>query len=204
MGILSSSQSISRYYIEGNFQEQVSETIQKKLIQNTIPEIQNPYEEISAGWVSFENPYSSDFEKDSFIFGTYFVFSLRIDKKNIPAKLLQKHLVMEIEKKKAESGRNTIPKKELSRIKEKVRDNLLQQMPFVPNIYNVLWNYEENSLLFFTTQKTVNEFFESLFFKTFELKAIRIFPYTMIETNSRFSSVQKDQIYTLSPVKYMR
>ncbi len=204
MGFLSSSHSMSRYHIEGNFDGQIMETIKNRLIQNALPDIQNPYEEISAGWVPFESPYHPDFVNNSFIFGTYIVFSLRIDKKSVPAKLFQKHMVMEMEKKKLESGRNFLSKSEKSRIREEVMDNLIQQMPFVPNIYDVLWNYEKHSLFLFTTQKAVNEFFETIFFQTFDLKPIRIFPYTMIELESQFSANQKDQIYTLSPLKFKR
>ncbi len=204
MGFLSSSHSISRYNIEGHFDAQPMETIQTRLITNALPEIQNPYEEISAGWVPFESPYTPDFEKYPFIFGTYIVFSLRIDKKSIPAKLFQKHMVMEMEKKKLESGRNFLSKSEKSHIKEEVMDNLIKEMPFVPNIYDILWDYEKHSLFLFTTQKIVNEFFETLFFQSFNLKPIRIFPYTMIELQSQFSSKEKDQIYTLSPLKFQR
>ncbi len=204
MGFLSSSHSMTRYHIEGNFDGKIMETIQTRLIQNTLPEIQNPYEEISAGWVPFESPYNPDFENNSFVFGTYIVFSLRIDKKSVPAKLLQKHIVMEMEKKKLESGRNFLSKSEKSRIREEVMDNLIQQMPFIPNIYDILWNYEKHSLFLFTTQKTVNEFFETIFFQSFNLKPIRIFPYTKIELESQFSSEQKDQIYTLSPLQLKR
>ncbi len=204
MGFLSSSHSISRYNIEGNFDREPMETIRTRLITNTLPEIQNPYEEISAGWVPFESPYHPDFEKYPFIFGRYIVFSLRIDKKSVPAKLFQKHMVMEMEKKKRESGRNFLSKSEKSHIKEEVMDNLIKSMPFIPNIYDVLWDYENHGLFLFTTQKTVNEFFETLFFQTFDLKPIRIFPYTMIELQSQFSSKEKDQIYTLSPLTFQR
>ena len=69
------------------------------LIQNAIPKMESEYEEISAGWTPVESPYNPDFEKFSFQFGTYFIFSLRIDKKSIPTKLIQKHMAVEIEKK---------------------------------------------------------------------------------------------------------
>ena len=100
MGFLSSSHSMSRYHIEGEIENQVMETIREGLIKNAMPPIERELEEISAGWVPFESPYVPDFEKFSFIFGTVFVFSLRIDKKSIPAKLIQKHMAIEIEKKK--------------------------------------------------------------------------------------------------------
>jgi recombination associated protein RdgC len=127
---------------------------------------------------------------------------LRIDKKSIPAKLIQKHMALEIEKKKEESGRDFISKNEKSEIKEMITDVLMHKIPSIPSIYEVLWNYEEGSLFFFTTQKAANELFETIFLKSFNLKPIRLFPYTIVETKSKFSTDQKDNVLSLSPLKY--
>ena len=204
MGFLSATHSLSRYHIEGKFENRVMENIQTGLTKNAIPTMESEYEEISAGWVPFESPYNPDFQKFSFSFGTHFVFSLRIDKKSIPAKLVQKHMAIEIEKKKEKTGRDFISKNEKGEIKEMVTDMLMQKMPSVPNVYDILWNYEEENLLLFTTQKAVNEFFETIFFKSFNLKPVRIFPYTLIEKKSLFNAQDKDKILTLSPLKLKR
>lgn len=204
MGFLSASHSMSRYHIEGNFENQVMENIRNGLVQNAIPKIESEYEEISAGWVPFESPYHPDFEKFSFSFGTSFLFSLRIDKKTIPAKLVQKNMALEIEKKKEKTGRDFVSKNEKSEIKEMVIDLLMHQIPSVPNIYDVVWNYEEKSLMLFTTQKAVNEFFETLFLKSFHLKPIRLFPYTLVEKKSSFTAPEKDRILILSPLTFKR
>jgi DNA recombination-dependent growth factor C len=204
MGLISSTHSISRYHIDGKIEGAVAQEVLNGLIKQSIPKIESEYDEISAGWTPVESPYNPDFEKFGFQFGTYFLFSLRIDKKSIPAKVIQKHMAIEIEKKKEKSGRDFISKNEKSEIKEMVTDLLMHQIPSIPSIYDVLWQYEEENLYFFTTQKAANEFFETLFFKSFKLKPIRLFPYTLVETKSRFSNTQKDRIQALVPVKYSR
>ena len=204
MGFLSNTHSMSRYHIEGEFDGSTMEEVRNGLIQNAIPKLESEYEEISVGWTPFESPYDPDFEKFSCIYGSYFLFSLRVDKKSIPAKLIQKQMALEIEKRKESTGRDFVSKNEKSEIKEFVMDILMSKMPAVPNIYDVLWNYEEKSLYLFTTQKAANEFFETQFLKSFGLKAIRLFPYTLVEKESDFTESQKDQIYTLSPLKLAR
>ncbi|MCF8091768.1 MAG: recombination-associated protein RdgC [Desulfotignum sp.] len=204
MGFLSATLSMSRYHIQNTFETEPMEQVRKGLIKNAIPKLENEYEEISAGWTPFESPYLPDFEKFSFVFGNYFLFSLRIDKKSIPAKLVQKQMAIEIEKKKEKSGRDFISKKEKSEIKETVMDLLMHKMPAIPNVYDVLWNYETADLFLLTTQKAANEFFESIFFKSFNLKPIRLFPYTQVETKSSFSTTQKDAIMTLTPLHFSR
>ncbi|MCG8633390.1 MAG: recombination-associated protein RdgC [Desulfobacterales bacterium] len=202
MGLISSSHSMSRYYVEGAFDGSTMEEVREGLIQNAMPKIESEYDEISAGWTPFESPYNPDFEKFSFIFGTYFLFSLRIDKKSIPAKLVQKHMALEIEKKKEESGRDFISKNEKSEIKEMVLDILMHKIPSIPSLYDVLWSYEEKSLIIFSTQKAANELFETLFLKSFNHKPIRIFPYTLVEKLGKFSDDKKDRILALTPLKY--
>jgi DNA recombination-dependent growth factor C len=146
------------------------EQVRNGLIQHAIPKMENEYEEISAGWTPLESPYLPDFEKFSFVFGSYFLFSLRIDKKSIPAKLVHKQMAIEIEKKKADSGRDFISKNEKSEIKETIMDVLMHKMPSIPNVYDVLWDYDAKTLFLLTTQKAANEFFETIFFKSFKKK----------------------------------
>ncbi len=204
MGLISSTHSVTRYHIDGKIEGSINEKVREGLIKYSIPKIENEYDEISAGWTPLESPYNPDFESFSFLFGTYFVFSLRVDKKSIPAKLIQKYIAMEIEKKKEKSGRDFISKNEKSELKEHVIDILMHKIPAVPNLYDVLWDYEEKNLYLYTTQKAANEFFETIFLKSFKLKPIRLFPYTLIETKSSFQSSQKDKFLTLTPLKYSR
>ena len=202
MGLISSTHSLSRYHVEGTFDGGTMEAVREGLIKNAIPVIESQYDEITAGWVPIESPYTPDFEKFSFIFGTYFLFSMRVDKKSIPLKLIQKHMAIEIEKKKQETGRDFLSKNEKTEIKEMVVDVLMQKMPSIPSVYDVLWDYEGKELFLFTTQKAANELFETLFFKSFNHKAIRIFPYTIVEKLGSFSADRKDRILALSPVKF--
>ena len=204
MGFLSTTLSVSRYHIQNRFDSEPMEQVRQGLVKHAIPKLENEYEEISAGWTPYESPYLPDFEKFSFVFGPYFLFSLRIDKKSIPAKLVQKQMAIEIEKKMEKSGRDFISKNEKSEIKETVMDVLMHKMPSIPNVYDILWNYESADLFLLTTQKAANEFFETIFFKSFNLKPIRIFPYTLVETKSAFSSAQKDRILALTPLHHVR
>ena len=204
MGLISSTHSISRYHIEGNFEGSAAEEVRNNLIAYSIPKLESEFDALSAGWTPFESPYNPDFDKFSIQFGTFFLFSLRVDKKSIPVRLVQKYMALEIEKKMEKSGREFISKNEKTEIKEMVMDLLMHKIPAVPSVYEVLWNYEEQNLYLFTTQKAANELFETLFFKSFKLKPIRLFPYTLVETKSAFSNSDKDRIFSLAPLKYTR
>lgn len=204
MGLISSTSSVARYHVEGRFEGSVMESVKSGLIKYTIPAMESEYDEILTGWTSYEYPYSPDFALHPFVFGTYFVFSMRIDKKSVPLKLIQKHMAIETKKKLENSGRDFLSKNEKSELKDQVMDMLMRQVPAVPSIYDVLWDYEESNLYLFSTQKAANEFFQTLFIKSFDLKPVNLFPYTMIETKSTFSAPEKDRILNLSLIKYLR
>ncbi len=204
MGILSSSLSVARYSVEDSPEQSILETVREGLTQNAMTEIEDEYAELTIGWTPFESPYKADFETYSFIFGHYFLFSMRIDKKSVPAKIVQKHTTMEITKKLQESGRDFLSKNEKNDIKNLIMENLMRRIPSTPNLYDILWDHENSRLFFFTTQKAANEELETLFAKSFKIKLIRLFPFTMIETDKSFTDTEQDRVTLLSSSKFAR
>jgi hypothetical protein len=109
MGLLSASNSITRYTVAGQLKRPVLETVAaglKKnvpvletvaagLKKNVISEIDDHASEKAVGWTSFEKPYQPDVSGSTYAYGTYLVFALRIDKKNIPSKVVKKYFMIE-------------------------------------------------------------------------------------------------------------
>lgn len=200
MGILSPKASITRYHVEGRINTSLTDTVYKGLCKNLIREIDNQAEEISTGWTSFERPYKPNFDGSSFVLGTYFIFSLRVDKKHIPPKIIQKQFNMALTQRLADSGRAYISKNEKDEIKNQIKEALCRRIPAVPNVYDLVWDYEAGKLVFFTNLKTANETLQSLFIRSFKLNLIRLFPYTMADLNPRLKTVQKDRLKEIKPI----
>jgi DNA recombination-dependent growth factor C len=201
MGLLSRSLSVTRYRVEKKIAAPVIENVTKGLKKYAITEIDNEADEHAVGWTCFEAPYEPDFDRSSFIIGTYFVFSLRIDKKAIPAKVVKKHYALEMQKRLKESGRDFLSRNEKKMIREHVLNVLSIRIPATPNVYDLLWDYEAASLLFFNNQKGANEALETLFSQSFGLTLIRLFPYTMGELTAGLSEPQRDVLGTLTPAR---
>ena len=202
MGLLSPSVSITRYRVQGRMDEPVLEHIATSLKKYAISDIDNDAAEKSSGWTSFEQPYSPDFEGSSYIFGAYLVFSLRIDKKSIPSKILKKHYAIEESKRLEESGRQFISRNEKKLVKEQIIHFLSMRIPATPNIHNIVWNYEEGKLWFFTNLKAANEELETLFTESFKLSLIRYFPYTAAELADDLTDAERDRLNRISPVSF--
>lgn len=203
MGILSSAVSITRYKVEGKLKEPVLETILNGLEQNSVSEIDDDISERAVGWTSFESPFNPDFRGSSFDYGSYLSFSLRIDKKTIPPKVLKKYRDLESARRLAESGRTYLSKDEKQSIKENVTTLFHRKLPATPHVYDVLWNLAGSRLLFFSNLKVANEELETLFFKSFRLTLIRLFPYTIADLTVDLSPEQRDSLLHLTPTSFM-
>jgi recombination associated protein RdgC len=203
MGFLSASTSLTRYRVDGKLENPVMENIYTGLRRNAIADIDDDAAEKGIGWTSFHDPFVPTFEESSFTIGTYFLFSLRIDKKTIPSKVIQKYYAIELYKKLKASGKEFLSRDQKKMIKEHVINLLTLRIPATPNIYDLLWNHEAESLWFFTNLKNPCEELETLFLSSFHLKLIRLFPYTMTEFHAELSSEEYDVFTRLSPSKLM-
>ena len=202
MGILSSSASVVRYRVKGKVKEPLLDTIAHGLNKYRISETDNNSDDKISGWTSFINPYLPDFSGSSFMYDPYVVFSLRIDKKSIPSKTIQKQYVTEITRRLANKNKTYISLHEKKEIKDRVVASLGMRIPATPNIYDVIWFPEKSTLWFFSTIKSANEEVESLFLKSFALSLIRLFPYTQAFYMEGFSDREKDKLTNLSPSNF--
>lgn len=203
MGLLSSTVSLTRYRIDGDIKSPAIETVAQGLRKNAITDIDNEPIEKAAGWTSFNSPYHPDFSGSSFSIGPYFVFSLRIDKKNIPPKLISKHVAKAARRRLQETGRPYLSRDEKKEIKNHVVDTLCLQIPAVPSVYDILWSLETRRLCFFSNLKSANEEFETLFHRSFQVMPIRLFPYTIADLEADLSTDRKEVLNHLSPSRFI-
>jgi hypothetical protein len=196
--MLSSSVSITRYQVQGKLEKPILETIAAALKKNAILEIDDPTLDKAIGWTSFEKPYQPDFGGSSFVYGNYLVFSLRIDRKTVPPKLVKKNMAIESEKRLAESGRPYLSRSEKERIRDQIMDRLYATVPATPNIFDIVWNYEDACLWFFSNLKGSNEALETLFSRSFDLTLIRMIPYTAAHDAADLKDTEKDILIELT------
>ena len=118
-------------------------------------------------------------------------------------KILKKHYTVEAAKRLADSGREYLSKTEKKLIKDHVIHALSLRIPATPNIYDLVWNYEDSSVWFFSNLKAANEEVETLFSKSFDLSLVRMFPYTAAYL-SDISDSQRDELQKISPTQLFK
>lgn len=203
MGIFSPSVSVTPYFVEGKLQEPIIESVAIGLKKASLEEIDNQSSDKAVGWVCFKEPFATNFDNRSFLIANYFIFSLRIDKKTISKKIITKYINIETVKRLKSSGRDFLSRSEKKEIKENVISSLYLKIPSTPNIYDLIWNYESNSIFFFSNLKSANEDLENLFSRSFNLKLIRLFPYTRAIFAPSLTAIEKDFISKLKPTLFM-
>lgn len=199
MGLLSSSVSINRYHVEGKTNNSILDMVREGLIKYSFKDIDEESSEKTAGWTSFNNHFSPDFSGSSFIIGDAFVFSLRIDKKNLSSRTIQKFYQLEMAKQIKKSSRGYLTANEKKQIKEHVIDSLYLRIPATPNIYDIVWNFERSVLWFFSNNKSANEELEILFQKSFKYRLIKIFPFFKADSLLGLQETERDKLSFLSP-----
>ena len=198
MGLLSTTTSLTRFKVDGKLDDPLIDTIAAGLKKNVITDIDGNPSDKAVGWSSFHDPFKIDFEGSSFMIGTSIVFSLRIDKKSIPGKLVKKHVAIESAKRLQDLGREFLSANEKKMIKDHVINQLSLKMPATPNVYDVVWQYEAGDLWFFSNLKSANEELETLFIKSFGVSLVRSIPYTMASLDKRMTASEQDTLNKLA------
>lgn len=199
MGFFSSSISCVRYRVEGHLRGNPTELVREGLLRNLIREIEDDPADSASGWTSFSDPYHPAVDGDSFVWGTFFVFALRIDRKPLSANLLRKEFSRSSKRRLRETRRSFLSRDEKEALREKVSQTLLARIPPVPHVHDVVWDYENRRLFFFSVQKRANEELENLFRRSFSLSLIRIFPYTAAHLLCNLNDKEKDLLAALTP-----
>ena len=101
-----------------------------------------------------------------------------------------------------ESGRQYLSRNEKQIIKDRVIEALYLKVPAIPHVYDIIWNYEESALWFFSNLKAANEELETLFIRSFGLTLIRMFPYTAAQLSSDLSDTEQDILLKLAPTSF--
>ena len=176
MGLLKGNFSFAQFHVDGQLPEAFLDFVNSRIKANSFRETAKSTEEKCLGWVSLTDVLDADFENANYALGDYLIFSLRIDRKLIPPKLMRIKLMEEERRYLIESGKNRINKSMAAGLKEKVTLKLMTRLDPVPSFYDVCWAVGQNKIYFSSLADKVADDFADLFKKTFSLNIRRFLP----------------------------
>ncbi len=136
--------------------------------------------ELSIGWVHTGNPQEMSFSVPAdFWHDNYLAFSLRQDRRRVPAALLKAYLqVAEHEFLTANPGYTRVPKQKKEEMRDKVQASLLARTLPVPAVHDAVWDTRSGILTFTGLGRAAQDAFETLFRKSFpDFRLVAVHPF---------------------------
>jgi hypothetical protein len=185
MGILSNSVSICQFQVAGDLPATDLFTwASGNLANNAFKPIDQGAAELSVGWVHTGNHQESSFAAPvDFWYDHYLAFSLRQDRRRLPAALLKAYLqVAEHEFLTANPGYSRVPKQKREELRDGVRTALLARTLPVPTVHDAVWDTRSGILTFTSLGQAALDTFETHFKKTFPgLRLVAVHPFARAE-----------------------
>ena len=176
MGLIRGAFTFMQFSVDGKLPQAFTTFARSRIQGNAFREARSSTEEKRMGWVSATDVLDADFENTPFSLGDYLIFSLRIDRKVIPPKLMKVRLMEEQRRFLSEHQQTRIGKAMNEGLKDKVKLDILTKSEPVPSFYDVLWAVGQNKVYFSCLSDKVADDFVDLFKQTFSLGLKRILP----------------------------
>ena len=170
MGFLAASASVCYFQVDGAIKlpQQLAE-VQQNLAAEGFRSIEQTSDELSIGWVELDDYEASSFSSEqSFRRDQHLCFTLRQDRRKVPATLLKRQVAQLSEKFLANNPSfNRVPKGEMEQIRDTARSLLMARTLPTPSCYDVIWDSERQLLRLCSLSPKVIDSFQGLFQQTF-------------------------------------
>lgn len=171
MGILKGALTARRYHVMGTIPQGYQGIFTDKLNQFAFQEpLSAVKKDEVAGWVQIHNLLDNNFnDLNLWMYNQYALFSIRSDKKSLPAKYFRAHLEQRMKAWCEQNARERCPRGIKEQLKEELEFDLLQKTLPRVSLVDVCWNLSDGWLLFHSQSEAANDRFRKLFQQTFEL-----------------------------------
>jgi recombination associated protein RdgC len=131
----------------------------------------------AVGWCVIERPFDLDFQPDRLFYDRFVLLGFRVDKWKIPGVLLRSQVADEEQRMLSRAGREKLTRAEKEDIKLRVIGRLRKKILPTSRAFDVLWDLDAGTVLFFTHSARATEEFSALFETTFGLELQADSPY---------------------------
>ncbi len=171
MGFLSGPLTVRCYRVEADPPEGFRAIYPEALLAHAFhAPMSKAWREDVVGWVVTENLLDTHFDRvEAWLFNQYAYFSLRVDKKSLPARLVKAMHQKRIQQWCEETGAKACPRDVRADLKDALELELLQKTLPRVQVTECVWNLADRTVWFHSTSEKANERFRKLFHQTFGL-----------------------------------
>ena len=145
----------------------------------------------AVGWCVIERPFDLDFQPDRIFYDRFVQLGFRVDKWKIPGVLMRSQVADEEQRMLARAGREKLTRAEKEDIKLRVIGRLRKKILPNSRAFDVLWDLDAGTVLFFTHSARATDEFAALFQTTFGLELQVDSPYYAAGRAQLSSAMQK-------------
>ncbi|MCB9758996.1 MAG: recombination-associated protein RdgC [Alphaproteobacteria bacterium] len=193
MGILKGPMTARRYIALGEVPDGFRERYVEALNANAFREpFSKTSKEETVGWVSSHNLLDTDFtDLNMWLYNQYALFSLRVDKKSLPANLFRATLEQRGRQWCEEHGQERLPRSVKNELKDNLEFEWLQRTLPRVQVTEVVWNVVEGTVLYHSLSQASNDRFRKLFHRTFGLALEAVNPLDLITDDTLAAALER-------------
>lgn len=179
MGLFKGSASISRYEVTVLDRVGFWDFVDERVRMFAFRDIEDSADEMAVGWVSATDFMDTTFQYASYAMDPYVVMGMRVDRRKLPAGVLQKYFRIELAKAKARREGQALSRTERETLKEKVKLDLMTRIPPGTQVFDVVWDTAKGTVWFGGASRSLLDTFEDYFRRCFQVELMPRLPYFM-------------------------
>jgi hypothetical protein len=200
MGARRGSLSFTRFRVKGD----VPKDLRRKFLDATRLRLFTPLDVSdeameASGWCVLERPFDLEVHEGNLFFDRYVTLGFRVDKWRIPGALVKAQLEDEEQRLLGRNGRARLGRAEKADLRQKIVMKLRRKIMPNAKAFDVLWDLDGETLLFFGHSSKLLLDFSAYFEKTFGLQLEEDCPY-FSAMRSGLPSASKKQLLGVEPL----
>jgi recombination associated protein RdgC len=184
MGAFTGSMTFKQYLVRDDLPAQWKELFQQGIERHVFTPLDPGGEaERAIGWCSPHFPLDLELDTNVYLYTDYIILGLRVDAWNVPASLLKIYSESEARRVMAEQNKDGLSRYERAEIKERVKLELRRKtLPSIKTV-EMVWNWQEGIVRFFSSSQKLNLDFMDLFEDSFTLSLMPEGVYTSAQNS---------------------
>jgi recombination associated protein RdgC len=131
----------------------------------------------TSGWCVLERTFDVEFDETKLFYDRFLLLGFRVDKWRVPSALVNAHLEEEELHLLGKTGRERLSRPERTALKQKVILRLRKKLMPTARSFDIVWDLDGETLLFFGHSARLLLEFSALFETTFRMKLVEDSPY---------------------------
>lgn len=178
MGAISGPISFSRFVVRGDVPKRYADSFMRSIkLRAFRPLALEDEDEERTGWCAAGSPLDIDPSRSVVVVNEYLLLALRVDKWRLPKAHFKAHFEHAAQEMQQRTGRDTLSKREKDELKFRVTRRLRKKVLPQMRHFDLVWDLNQRSLLFWSRTESIKEQLVALFEKTFKLTLDEYSPY---------------------------